>query len=202
MRKNLSAGLVLILFGLIFIAFYFAGSDRIFGWLNELQDDKYSWKEDVLLRDGSLIVVNRTARLSENFMAGGGGGVINKGMTLRWESTETKEMLNSWEDSYVPLIIDRDLKTREWIVVATFFHCNEWYKLGRPELPYVAYRYSNGVWVREALPSYFVGRKVNLYVAVRKPRSEHIGLKWKDRAVPVNADEQFKLIVGEWKTTC
>src|ERR1043165_1749729 len=45
-------------------------------------DANLEWKEEVRLQTGDLIVVGRTAKFSENWVAGGGGGSFNKGMTV------------------------------------------------------------------------------------------------------------------------
>ena len=62
----------------------------------------------------------------------------------------------------MPIILDRDPATEEWFVVATFFHCDSWYELGRPKLPYTEYRFRNGRWVQQPLTPQWIGRAANV----------------------------------------
>ena len=39
-----------------------------------VSDPRMSWREEVQLKSGEVIVIKRTAKFSENWIAGGGGG--------------------------------------------------------------------------------------------------------------------------------
>lgn len=176
-----------------------SGCSRIINWLESSQDDHFEWTEDVLLHNGEKVVAQRTAHLSGNSIAGGGGGSFNKGMKLGIISGSSEES-STWSDLYVPMLLDRDPKTGEWILVATFFHCDSWYKLGRPLLPYTEYRLTkSGAWIQQHLSAELVGRKANLFIADRKPPASHLTLQQKEKAVPPGAAKKFRWIVEKWE---
>lgn len=127
-----------------------------------LHDPDLRWNEEVELQSGEVIVIKRTAKLSENWIAGGGGGSFNKGMTIEFESPGKPDNPAIWSGLYVPMILDRDPDTHEWIIVATLYHCNSWHDIGRPKLPYTAYRYREGKWLQQSMEPKWVGRKANL----------------------------------------
>ena len=107
-------------------------------------DPHLDWNEEVKLQSGEVIVVKRTAKFSENWIAGGGGGSFNLGMTIDFNDPTNIDTPTTWEALYDPLIIDRDPATNEWFIIATFTHCDGWYNLGRPKLPYTEYHFQNG----------------------------------------------------------
>jgi len=195
-----------------FVAFigatpWVSGCSKIINWLDEKQDSQFEWTEDVQLSDGQTIVVKRSARLSPNNIAGGGGGSFNKGMTLEIVSpspvTSTPVPI-VWSDVYVPLLIDHDAKTQEWFIVATFFHCDGWKNLGEPPLPYTEYRFRQGKWQRQDISSEVIGRMSNLYIASRPPKNPHLTVANKisilrDRP---GTGRRFLTIVSGWQGNC
>lgn len=124
------------------------------------------WNEQVELQSGEVIVITRTAKFSENWIAGGGGGSFNKGMTIEFDSPDKPDNQTIWSALYVPMILDRDPDTNEWIIVATFYHCNSWHDIGRPALPYTAYRYREGKWLQQSMEPKWIGRDANVIAAV------------------------------------
>ena len=170
-------------------------------------DPHMEWKEQVKLQSGEVIVVERTAKFSENWVAGGGGGSINKGMTLQVVQPSKSDNPGVWDARFVPIILDRDPETQEWFLVATFFHCDSWYELGRPRLPYTEYRFRNRRWVQQPLTQKWIGRDANVLpadlsnraaIAETKPtmtveRKEGI---LNDPAI----SPEFKRIVDRWPT--
>ena len=98
-----------------------------------------SWKEEVKLQSGEVIVVKRTAKSKDFGEVGGGGGWENEGMTVQIVQPSVVDNPPVWDAKYVPLIFDRDPVTKEWFMVATFYSCTSWYELGRPKLPYTEY---------------------------------------------------------------
>lgn len=189
------------LFILLAIVLAVAGCSRIANWLEESQERNFEWTEDVLLHSGEKVVVRRTARLSGNNIAGGGGGSFNKGMKLDIVTGIGVSPI-TWGGLYVPILLDRDATSGDWVLVATFFHCDSWYKLNRPILPYTQYRFNNGGWVQENLSPNFFGRKANLFIADRLPPVKHLNLQAKLDAIPNTAGKEYKFIVSEWSTGC
>lgn len=129
-------------------------------WL-VVRDPRMEWREEVQLQSGEVIVIKRTAKFSENWIAGGGGGSFNRGMTIEFESPNKNDNPTMWSGLYVPMILDRDPDTNEWTIVATFIHCNSWYDIGRPKLPYTQYQYRGGQWTQQAMDAKWIGRNGN-----------------------------------------
>lgn len=133
--------------------------------LSACGDPRFEWREQVKLQDGQTILVERSAEFSENWVAGGGGGSVNKGMSLRFVQPLAPDAPAPWSAPYVPMLLDRDPQTQEWVLLATFFHCDSWVALGKPQLPYTEYRYRGSRWVQQPLGSRWIGRTANLLVA-------------------------------------
>lgn len=130
-------------------------------WL-AFRDSHLKWNEEVELKSGEVIVIKRTAKFSENWIAGGGGGSFNLGMTIEFKSPDKPDNSAIWSGLYVPMILDRDPDTNEWFIIATFIHCDSWYDIGRPKLPYTAYRYREGKWLQQSIEPKWIGRKANV----------------------------------------
>lgn len=175
-----------------------------------LHDPDLRWNEEVELQSGEVIVIKRTAKLSENWIAGGGGGAFNKGMTIEFESPDKPDTPAIWSGLYVPMILDRDPDTHEWIIVATFYHCDSWYDIGRPKLPYTAYRYREGKWLQLPMEPKWIGRKANLIAADPFDRKainasgaiftlSDKGKRLDDRP---GISPEYKKIAAEWSSGC
>lgn len=180
------------------------GCEKISDWLDATQENRFEWTEDVPLIDGRTLVVKRSARLSANSIAGGGGGSFNKGMTLEIASPRLPDTPAAWSDVYVPLLLDQDPKSKEWILVATFFHCDSWYNLGSPPLPYTEYRFRQGRWQRQALSTDLIGRLANLYIADQKPKTSHLTESYKrsDIANHPGTSKEYLMVTDNWSSGC
>lgn len=170
-------------------------------------DPHMEWKEQVKLQSGEVIVVERTAKFSENWVAGGGGGSINKGMTLQVVQPSKSDNPGVWDARFVPIVLDRDPETQEWFMVATFFHCDSWYELGRPRLPYTEYRFRNRRWVQQPLTQKWIGRDANVLPADLSNRAAIAETKptmTVERKAGILNDPaispEFKRIVDQWPT--
>lgn len=194
---------LIVSISLIGLTPWMSGCNKIINGLDEKQDTQFEWTEDVPLNDGQTIVVKRTARLSANHIAGGGGGSFNKGMTLEIVPPllpDGTPMPTAWSDVYVPLLLDRDPTTQEWFIVATFFHCDSWKNLGEPALPYTEYRFRQGKWQRQELSPEIIGRSANLYIADRIPPKMHLteSDKLSETKARPGMSREFKEIVSTW----
>ena len=167
-------------------------------------DKHHTWREEVELPGGAIVVVQRGAELRANYIPGGGGGSINEGMTLAFVSPAAPDNPAAWSGKYVPILLDRDPASREWAIVATFFHCDTWYALGRPKLPYTEFRFRQGRWVQQDLSSQWVGRVANVLAYDGSERFDYLDLKRKQAIVeerPAIAPE-YKRVVDQWGTGC
>lgn len=171
-------------------------------------DTTMKWKEQVDLHNNETIIVVRTATMKSNWIAGGGGGSINRRMTLEVVQPARQDNPGVWSDHFVPILLDRDPDNGEWFMVATFYHCTEWYELGRPALPYTEYRFRGGSWVRQPLSAKWIGREVNVLPAdlsnrelLKEKPVLSTGQKRLVQSRPTISD-RFVRIVGMWKTSC
>lgn len=161
-----------------------------------------SWREDVQLEDGRMLLVKRTAQGKKLGEIGGPGGWEVAKMTLEIEAPESLARPPRWAEQLVPMVFDYDPSAREWYVVATFYMCKDWYRLGRPNLPYVQYRVNNGRWEQIALRPSLVGKRANLLTGVRsggEPRRVTLDEKLRRGD---KSDETFKKIAGVWHSNC
>lgn len=182
----------------------------LLGLLLSACDPHLKWNEQVELQSGDVIVIKRTAKFSDNWIAGGGGGSFNKGMTIEFVTPAQADNPAMWNALYVPMILDRDPDTNEWFIVATFYHCDSWYDLGRPKLPYTEYHFRSGQWVQLPLASKWIGRKANVLVtdlASRKAIDSSrpvltVSRKEKEVEDRLSAAPKYKKIVDKWTTGC
>ena len=178
-------------------------------WL-VVRDPSMNWREEVQLKSGEVIVIKRTAKFSENWIAGGGGGSFNRGMTIEFDTPDKPDNPTMWSGLYVPVILDRDPDTHEWIIVATFYHCDSWYDIGRPKLPYTAYRYREGKWLQQSMESKWIGRDANV-VAIDLSDRRYINTsnpvftlsdKNKRSQDRPGISAKYKSIVANWSSGC
>lgn len=161
-----------------------------------------SWTEDVALQDGTLLVVKRGAQGKKLGEIGGSGGWETTQMTLEIESPKVATNPPIWSERWVPMLLDYDAPAKEWFVVATFYTCTDWYDLGRPKLPYIAYRTNGGHWEQVPLNPELFGRKANLLTG---PRSggEPKRVTIEDKTLrDEHASKEYKQVVSSWHTAC
>lgn len=156
-----------------------------------------TWKEEVRLSDGRLIVVKRTAK-----------GTITRDIAMRatgWKPTETTVRIPEldgfsnppvWRSGLNPVVMDYDPASSTWSVVATYMWCSTWYDMGRPTVPYVQYISVGGeAWRVVPLQPGWIGRRANLLIHIRPTgesgliREEYKEMLWH------TSSEQFKSIV-------
>lgn len=172
-------------------------------------NSRMEWNEQVKLQSGEVIVLARTAKFSENSVAGGGGGSFNKGMTLKIVQPARPDNPSLWDARFVPMVLDRDPQTNEWFIVATFFHCDSWYDLGRPKLPYIEYRYRDGRWIQQPLTERWIGRAANVLptdpsdrAAIEESRPL-LTIERKERILSNPAiSPKYKAVASDWATGC
>jgi len=163
-----------------------------------------SWKEEVRLSDGRLIVVKRTAK-----------GTITRDIAMRatgWKPKETTLRIAQvdgaakppvWRSFLIPVVMDYDPASSTWSVVATYMWCSTWYDMGRPTSPYVQYISVGGeAWRVVPLQPSWVGRRANLLTHI--PPTGESGLireQYKEMLWRTSSD-QYKSISTSWETSC
>ena len=163
-----------------------------------------SWKEEVRLSDGRLIVVKRTAK-----------GSITRDIAMRatgWEPSETTLRIPQadrgatppvWRSVLIPVVMDYDPASATWLVVATPMFCSTWYDMGRPSSPYVQYISVGGeAWRVVPLQPGLAGRRANLLTHIRPSgepalvREAYKEMLWRQ------GSNRYKSISTSWKSNC
>jgi hypothetical protein len=149
-----------------------------------------SWKEEVKLSDGRVIVVKR------RIIREGGGGewamnpTLSKpkeyrisfahpdssGKMIEWHSTKIDE----GRYPEIPLILDVEAGQP---IVFSIIHINIGCEI------YSKYIYRNGAWVEEALPEQFEMRPANLFLKLSTDMPRFVNLETKRK---VNADLRYR----------
>lgn len=117
--------------------------------------DKTSWKEEVLLHDGSKLVAERSIERGGRHEIGQRAGATNETLTFRMPKTGH---IVAWEDkrsddigsSNFNLLMLEILDETPYLV-ASPMGCLSYNKWGRPNPPYVVFKYQDRQWTRIAL---------------------------------------------------
>jgi len=119
-----------------------------------------SWKEEVLLQDGQKIIVERTVERGGRHEIGQQPPIKNQNLSFTLPSTNEKV---TWEDNYTQDVdganfLPKLLEVRQDIayLVASPMGCLSYNKWGRPNPPYVIFKYHNKKWDQitlQALPA-------------------------------------------------
>lgn len=163
-----------------------------------------SWKEEVRLSDGRLIVVKRTAKGSiTRDMAMRATGWIPRETTLRIAQVDGASKPPVWRSHLIPVVMDYDPASSTWSVVATYMFCDTWYDMGRPASPYVQYISVGGdAWRVVPLQPGLIGKRANLLTHIRPTgesglvREQYKDMRWR------SSSARFKAITSSWKTNC
>ena len=115
-----------------------------------------SWKEEVLLHDGSKIIVERYIKRGGRHEIGQRGGATNE--TLSFTLPGTNEVI-TWEDKFSQDIgssnfnlLMLEIQDGTAYLVASPMGCLSYNKWGRPNPPYVVFKYQGKEWKRITLP--------------------------------------------------
>lgn len=114
-----------------------------------------SWKEEALQPDGSVIIVTRTTERGGRHEIGQQGAFIHQtlsfnipgsGQKIEWVDALSPDLGNS---SFLPMLLG--VSKGAAYLLATPMGCLSYNKWGRPNPPYVIYKYTNKQWDRVAL---------------------------------------------------
>ena len=123
-----------ITLAIVAVAAYMYWTLKVRGW----------WREEVRLSDNSIVEIRRKFESNTPLFP------VDK--LLVWDRIQFKsneEAVPEWRGNYVmALVVDRDIVTREWYVIATLMA--NYSPLSREQrgydAPYVEYRLRNGYW--------------------------------------------------------
>lgn len=165
----------------------------------------FTWKEEVQLLSSETFIVQRTISFKEyQPWSGGGGGSDIVTSTLDVISPNRPDNPRRWSHPpLIPMLLDSDPGTHEWLIVTTFYMCTAWYDLGRPKLPYAQFRFRDGQWRQEPLSEQLVGREANLLVPNQADVGKNHTLASK-RGIMSNPaiSVRHRRIVSNWMTNC
>jgi hypothetical protein len=126
-----------------------------------------SWKEEVLLHDGSKVIVERTVELGGRHEIGQEPPIKEQSLTFTMPGSNQRVV---WKDEFSEDVgsanfLPMQLEVAENIayLVATPMGCLSYNKWGRPNPPYVVFKYQGNEWKRiplQELPSEF--NEINL----------------------------------------
>ncbi|MDP2760686.1 MAG: hypothetical protein Q8O64_09855 [Sideroxyarcus sp.] len=114
-----------------------------------------SWKEEVLLHDGGKIIVERTVERGGRHEVGQQPPIKEQSLTFTLPDTNEKV---TWEDkftedvdgaNFLPMLLD--IRDGVAYLVASPMGCLSYNKWGRPNPPYVVFKYQGKAWNRIAL---------------------------------------------------
>lgn len=118
-----------------------------------------SWKEEVLLHDGQKIIVERTAKRQGRHEIGQRPPIGDQSISFTMPGTNRKVV---WKDEYSEdvnganfLLMALDVVQGTAYMVVTPMGCQSYNKWGRPNPPYVIFKYDVQEWKRiplQALP--------------------------------------------------
>lgn len=143
------------------------------------------WTEDVLLEDGTTIVVKRTVSFKEtNSWSGDAYNAVETDATISF--TGELASLQPWRAPLMALVMYRDKEAMEWVVVAISSSCEVWNRRGRPRPPYWEFRLDAGGWRETPLSQSSIGRSGNLLHRYQADlKTTHITVEGrKEREVP------------------
>jgi hypothetical protein len=135
----------------------------IFPW--PYGEREIEWTETVALASGETTVIERVQRVEIHLTSEGPSGDLAKMATVA--SATSPPAFPPWQAKMLPILLDRDPATGEWVLVATMYNCRFWLLNGAPERPYWGFRAFEGEWYRTEIPESFWGRSANLFAALQ-----------------------------------
>jgi hypothetical protein len=163
------------------------------------------WTEDVLLDDGSMLVIKRTVKFTEsNSWSGDVYNSTERASTLTF--TGALASLPPWSVPLRPMVLYRDAtKGNQWVIVATTTTCDVWNARGEPRPPYWEFRLGAQGWQEVPLSPSSYGRQTNLYTGNTSLDelydAHHVPLG-EARAYVKDADEQYRHVWLQAKSNC
>lgn len=155
-----------------------------------------SWQEEVLLHDGSKLVVDRSVMRGGRHEIGQRPSYVQQAMTFTHPTTGKQVV---WEDNATPdlgnsnfLLMALDIYREMVYLVASPMGCLAYNKWGRPNPPYVVFRYGSNAWERVPLEELPLERTaLNLIFSSPDTEVERLGKRFVDAAT-------IKRIVSEY----
>jgi hypothetical protein len=138
-----------------------------------------SWKEEVLLHDGSKIIVERSQSYGGRSEPGQSGPIREHSIRFKLPGSNTPI---TWASEYAPelgrtnfnLLAVHVLNAIPYVVASPNL-CLSYNKWGRPNPPYVFFKYENGAWQRIALEEFPPEFKtINVVLSIQRVQADEL----------------------------
>jgi hypothetical protein len=157
------------------------------------------WTEEVLLADGSVVLVERSARIKHSHIV-----ELDTSMKFTAELAHLPEL----RVPVVPLVLYRDEDTGEWVIVATTSSCEEagarsqryWFVADRPQTRYFEFRSRDVGWVQTPLSAKSIGQQANLFTRFEETKVSHLTVPAKVRLGDFGPE--YRSVVERPQHTC
>jgi hypothetical protein len=139
------------------------------------------WTEDVQLADGSTVRVDRYTRTDHWH-----DGKLDASMRF----TSELSALPEWRGPFIPLVLYRDERSGEWVIVATTSSCELLLQQGpprylftpdKPATQYLEFRARNERWTQTPLYAASIGRRANLVTLFKEVATSHVTVEARER---------------------
>lgn len=156
-----------------------------------------NWQEEVLLHDGKKLVVDRSVTRGGPHEVGQRGSYTKEtlafthpttGRSIIWEDNATKDIGTS---SFLPMALD--IYEGSVYLVANPMGCLAYNKHGRPNPPYVVFKYSGKTWEKVALhelPS--ETKSLNLIFSSPDTEVERLGKRFVDTETIKRINDEYR----------
>lgn len=169
------------------------------------RDKNIHFTEEVQLASGEIISVERFIKAAPLGEVGGPGGWESAYQSFEMVDQQQTGAMPRWESTagLIPILFDHDPANNEWVLLATFYTCDGWYKLGRPKHPYAEFRVRDGQWQKVELSDQWFGRAANVFTRIRSSgEPSRITLTDKKQRASGTAAPEYRSIVSNWRTAC
>jgi hypothetical protein len=154
------------------------------------------WQEEVLLGNGQIMWVERTAKFTSGGELGGPGSLDDLTSTLSVISRLDVKPPPVWNGSELaPILLDYDRDEKSWVLLATYYMCDVWEEIGKPVPPYVQYKPANNGWVRVPFDKKWLGTSANLTAGVIRNQRDVVTTEYKIM-FDAGSGEKYKKIIS------
>lgn len=157
---------------------------------------RLSWKEEVELSDGTVILVERS-------LAGNGGIMRDSDFEIKENNVKVLDAKGlppppPWSDKWKPMVLDRD-KDGVWFMVVIPRHCHDW----NSGFLYRQYKAYNGIWQQVEFDTGLNLRRPNIEWHIRKEMPEILRLRdkpeWEKGG---EAAPEYRIINTSYRSGC
>jgi hypothetical protein len=158
------------------------------------------WTEEVVLTDGSVVTVERSARIARTHIV-----ELDASLKFTAELAHLPELRTYVE----PLVLYNDEETGEWVIVAISSYCDVdgarsqryWFAADRPQTRYFEFRSRSERWVQTPLSPKSIGQQANLFTGFEETRVSHLTVAAK-AGLPQDSGAEYRTVLERPQYTC